>query len=67
MGVGVSSNKVGVGVIDSVIGERDGIILPNFVRRAVEMRLLDSKTIIKKIKAKNISISLLDVISLLRP
>jgi len=67
VGVGVSSNKVGVGVIDSVIGERDGIILPNFVRRAVEMRLLDSKTIIKKIKAKNISISLLDVISLLRP
>ncbi len=65
-GVGDSSIIVGVGLILSVIGEREGINLPNLPRRVEAMRLLESKIIIKNIKAKNISMSLLDVISLLR-
>ena len=56
---------VGVGEISSV-GLKDGTILPKRVRKAAEILLLESMTIIKKIKARNISISLLDVISLLR-
>lgn len=63
VGVGVSiSVGVGVGVMSWVVGFSEGTILPNRVRRLAEMRLLERMTIIKKINAKNIRISLLDVI-----
>lgn len=65
VGVGVwdIASIVGVGVISSVTGLREGIAPPNRLLKASEMRLLERITMIKKIKPKNIRINLVDVIA----